>query len=312
MRFWVGVTDPGWFKFLSARQLEEVNFWQPSSKPLFSRALPGMPFLFKLKRPYNHIGGGGLYVADSILPLSVAWEVFGEKNGAATYEEFRSLLRPHFRKGHLDPTIGCTVLTNSFYLSESAMMEDPPGWAPNIVRGKFYDTVERDGRAIWDWVAQYLSARDLDKSTVREPDLNEREVKDKYGDPVLVRPRIGQSSFRVMVTDAYQRQCAMTGENTLEVLEAAHIRPYASEEGGHEVSNGLLLRADFHKLFDRGLVSVTPDYRIRVSPRIREAYFNGKAYYRLDKQPLSRLPQLPELMPNPDHLDWHFKNCFQR
>ena len=45
--------------------------------------------------------------------------------------------------------------------------------------------------------------------------------------------------------------------------------------------------ADFHRLFDAGLVSVTPDMTIRVSPRIREAWFNGKAYYRMDGQPLT-------------------------
>lgn len=68
----------------------------------------------------------------------------------------------------------------------------------------------------------------------------------------------------------------------LEVLEAAHIIPYADERI-HELNNGLLLRANFHKLFDKGLISVKPDYEIKVSPRIRETYFNGKAYYRREK-----------------------------
>jgi HNH endonuclease len=63
-----------------------------------------------------------------------------------------------------------------------------------------------------------------------------------------VKPRLGQSSFRVLVTDAYKRRCAITGENTLVALEAAHIVPY-SKDGSHEIRNGLLLRADFHRLF---------------------------------------------------------------
>ncbi len=46
---------------------------------------------------------------------------------------------------------------------------------------------------------------------------------------------------------------------------AAHIIPYGAG-GKHEIPNGLLLRADIHKLFDRGYVTVTPKYRFRVSP----------------------------------------------
>src|SRR3546814_20543049 len=81
----------------------------------------------------------------------------------------------------------------------------------------------------------------------------------------------------------------MTGETTLPVLEAAHIQSYA-DEGTHQVSNGLLLRSDFPKLFDAGLVTVEPDYRIRISRRIRDPYVNGKAYYRLHGQQLAGLP----------------------
>lgn len=44
---------------------------------------------------------------------------------------------------------------------------------------------------------------------------------------ILIRHRLGQGAFRVLVTDAYQRRCAISGEKTLPVLEAAHIRPYS-------------------------------------------------------------------------------------
>jgi putative restriction endonuclease len=132
----------------------------------------------------------------------------------------------------------------------------------------------------------------------------------KYGNPILVKPRLGQASFRVLVTDAYKRRCAITGESTLVALEAAHIVPY-SNDGSHEIRNGLLLRADFHRLFDVGLVSINQDLRIKISPKIRETWFNGKAYYRLNDQPLSVIPDLPAHQPDPDRLGWHFKNCFQ-
>jgi putative restriction endonuclease len=91
----------------------------------------------------------------------------------------------------------------------------------------------------------------------------------RYGKPILVQPRLGQGAFRLLVTDAYQRRCAVTGERTLPVLDAAHIKPYA-ELGPHRLENGILLRKDLHALFDAGYVTVTPSLELRVSRRIRE------------------------------------------
>lgn len=312
MKFWMGVTDNNWFRFLATKRLDEANFWQPSAKAPFLNAPAGLPFLFKLKRPYNHIAGGGFFVAYSTLPVTLAWEVFGEKNGAASLDEFRGMLEPISSARSHNDEIGCTVLTNPVFFEESDWIADPPGWSGNIVRGKMYDSTENNGSIIWNRIQSLLlpvagEIRPLipaSESGVREPTGN------KYGPPALVKPRLGQSSFRVLVTDAYKRRCAITGENTLVALEAAHIAPY-SKEGDHDVKNGLLLRADFHRLFDVGLVSVTPDFRIRVSPRIRETWFNGKIYYRLDNQPLSVLPDRMESRPDPDRLNWHFKTQFQ-
>ena len=96
----------------------------------------------------------------------------------------------------------------------------------------------------------------------------------------MIRPRLGQGAFRVLITDNYQRRCAVTREKTLPVLDAAHIRPY-SKGGQHDVRNGLLLRRDIHSLFDRGYVTVTPEHRFEVSRQLDEDYGNGKVYYDL-------------------------------
>ena len=109
---------------------------------------------------------------------------------------------------------------------------------------------------------------------------------------------------------AYRRRCALTGESTLPVLEAAHILPFA-ESGPNDVANGLLLRSDFHKLFDLGMITVTPEFRVEVSPRIREEWFNGKAYYRLHGQELANLPASSSERPNPTFLRWHNESRYQ-
>ena len=311
MKFWVGVTDNNWYKFLAQRKFEEVNFWQPSAKALFKNAQPGMPFLFKLKRPFNHLAGGGFFVTYTTLPLSLAWEVFGEKNGAQSLDELRALMQPLMTGSVTDPEVGCTVLTNPVFLDQFDWMENPPGWAGSIVRGKMYESNQADGEQIWKRFESFF-VQNTSSHVASEPTVASDPPKEgpKFGEPILVKPRLGQSSFRVLVTDAYKRRCAMTGESTLIVLEAAHIVPYA-RDGTHEISNGLLLRSDFHKLFDKGLVSVTPEYRMRISPRIREAWFNGKAYYRLDNQPLAETPDTLQAQPDRDRLEWHFKNVFQ-
>jgi putative restriction endonuclease len=94
------------------------------------------------------------------------------------------------------------------------------------------------------------------------------------------------------------------------VLEAAHIRPYAGH-GGHEVTNGLLLRTDIHRLFDRGYVTVTPDYEFRVSDRLRSDYANGKTYYALNNRRIA-LPADVRYAPSREALAWHAEQCFLR
>src|SRR5215472_14790562 len=91
MNFYVGITDRDWFDFLSGMPgLDEVNFWQPSGNVQFKRLQPGEPFLFKLHSPDNYIVGGGFYSHFTILPASIVWKAFGEKNGARNEEEMRS------------------------------------------------------------------------------------------------------------------------------------------------------------------------------------------------------------------------------
>ncbi|MCL2591660.1 MAG: HNH endonuclease [Betaproteobacteria bacterium] len=305
MKFWVGVTDNAWFNFLSQSTPDEVNFWQPRGAAAYAALEPGTLFLFKLKRPNHHIAGGGYFVKSTSLPLSIAWEAFGSKNGAAQCDAFEKMIRsllvdPTVR----DPEIGCTVLAQPFFWPREAWIPDPIDFAANIVRGKYYDTAKPPGANLWADVQSRLATSFGKPLRVEEPNLPER-----YGSPMLVRPRLGQGAFRVLVTDAYQRRCALTGESTLPVLEAAHIRPYA-ESGPHHPANGLLLRSDFHKLFDIGLVTVTPDYHIEVSSRIREEWFNGKAYYRLHGQLLPRLPEHPNHQPGAAYLRWHNENRY--
>lgn len=70
--------------------------------------------------------------------------------------------------------------------------------------------------------------------------------------------RDGQRKFRNAVLSAYQGCCAVTGCSTTEALQAAHILECRGIEA-NIVSNGLLLRADIHLLYDSALLSIDPD-----------------------------------------------------
>lgn len=306
MRFWVGVTDNEWFHYLAhAPGIDEVNFWHPGGKAPFTTLPEGTPFLFKLKAPHHHIAGGGFFVKYESLPLPLAWDAFGEKNGAATYERLQALIGPLRRRddGHT-PEIGCSILAEPFFWPREDWIPVRDSFARNIVTGRTYDTAEPEDARVWAEVEARLAAMPSGPLAVAE-----RPV--VLGPPRPIRPRLGQGAFRAMVTNAYQRRCAVTGEHTLPVLEAAHIRPVA-RSGPNNTFNGLLLRSDFHRLFDLGLVTVTPDYRVEVSGRIREEWFNGRAYYRLHGERLASLPERPADRPRPDLLAWHNEHVFER
>ena len=125
----------------------------------------------------------------------------------------------------------------------------------------------------------------------------------------LTKHRLGQGAFRVLVTDAYQRRCAVTGEKTLPVLEAAHIKPY-SEDGPHLTSNGILLKSDVHTLFDKGYITIDENFTVDVSPRLHEDYGNGKDYYKYHGKKLLILPGNFSDQPSKDYLRWHNENVF--
>lgn len=93
MKMYAGVTDNAWYSFLAGQgSVDEVNFWHPGGKSPFARLPEGAPVLFKLKRPHHHIAGGGFFIKFTSLPLRLAWDVFGAKNGAATFREFEGLI----------------------------------------------------------------------------------------------------------------------------------------------------------------------------------------------------------------------------
>jgi putative restriction endonuclease len=305
----IAVTHYDWYDFLSQRRSwDEVNFWTPSAHWTF-RAPDFSPFLFKLKAPHKAIAGFGYFARYSALPEWLAWDCFGQANGCNSFEEMHARLEKIRRSFRAAPSagiqqIGCIVVVNVTFFDQADWIPQPKDWpAPNL-RPMRYDLDVGEGARVW---AECLACvRAGQEFRVAEP--HEAEQGPRYGSPLLVHPRLGQGAFRVSVTEAYNRACAVTEEHSLPALEAAHIRPFA-KEGPHEVRNGLLLRADLHRLFEQGYVTVTPEYRLEISDRLRDDYHNGRTYYPLRGTHIS-VPKSSIERPTRDFLEWHNQNVF--
>ncbi len=307
MKMYVGITDYDWFKILKQANCDEVNFWKPGGRANFKALNEGDLFLFKLHSPQDFIVGGGLFLKFSILPSSLAWEAFGIANGASSLFELNNRVYKYKKTNRLsdpDPQIGCIILSMPFYFDKEDWISVPENWNRNIVQGKTYDTFEYHGKLLYQQVQGKLNNQKFNPCVVRGDSMNSR-----YGKEQLTRSRIGQGVFKVLITDAYHRRCAITGEKTLPVLEAAHIKPY-NLDGPHEINNGLLLRRDFHTLFDRGYITVYKDFTVEVSHRIKEDFKNGREYYAHHGSKLIILPERREQLPDPHYLEWHNENVY--
>jgi hypothetical protein len=122
-------------------------------------------------------------------------------------------------------------------------------------------------------------ARFDEESAADIPD-NDEDARERVARDVVARR--GQSTFRAALVAAYLGRCAVTGCNALQVLEAAHLRPYRGPSS-NLVTNGLLLRADIHSLLDQQLLAPEPDSRtIQISKQLI-----GIPYEELSGRPLA-------------------------
>jgi putative restriction endonuclease len=297
MKAFLAVTDPDWIDRLKSINATEANFWQPSPTRV---AMPEWtPWIFKVRRT-DLVAGYGFFSYWTIMPLSVAWETFGSANGVISYNDMIRRVGRLRREARTDDDVGCVVLSDVILLDRSDWISAPADWHRNVVRGAGYDLAIGEGARIWAQLQAVSTTHGKPGVILSVPGASALQ---------LVSARRGQGAFRLMVIDAYERRCAISGERTLPVLEAAHIRPFADHQQ-HEVQNGILMRSDIHRLYDRGLVTVEPDLTFRVSRSIERDYSNGKIYYELDGKTIAS-PLSPAMKPDTAALSWHSSEIFR-
>lgn len=292
----VGITDKGWYDFLRHRDCSHgVNFWLPSEKN--PRIELGEWILFK-GHAAGKVMGGACFLTSELLTINQAWSRWGQANGCADKDAFLGRLIKHQAsaqelRGHSH--IRCLFLDKPVFLDEKNWF-DVPGWKPGMNSIRKYD-------------ANHEYRKKLQQKLVVFPDteLAKKEI------VVLGKKtqRDGQHAFRKEILKNYESKCAITREKTKPVLEAAHIEPYAKSHN-HLPSNGLLLKSDIHKLFDEGLVSITPeDLKFHVSSLLEKKYKNGKYYYQFEGHEIN-VPERKELQPDLELLQKHFEKKFKR
>jgi putative restriction endonuclease len=308
MNLYVYPTDWNWFAFLRSQgQLDEVNFWRPGGKQAFTRLKTGELFLFRLGGSRNVIAGGGFFAHFSIAPLLKVWEAFDEKNGTPTYDALVRLIGHHkdlTAESAATSPIGCIILAAPFFWPEDQWIPVPSDYPQSAQQGHRYDSNAGTGKALWEQTVARVSTQHETRLQA-----NDWISQDVWGPLALVRRRTGQGTFRMLVADAYDRRCAVTGERTYPVLEAAHIRGLR-HDGIHRIDNGLLVRSDIHKLFDLGYVTVTPAFLFKVSARLKIDWSNGREYYHFDDKPI-RPPGDDRFRPAEEFLKWHNDTVFR-
>jgi len=223
VNLFVANTDNAWFDFLSAEPaVTEVNFWWPGEMT-FRALQPGELLVFRLKNPRSKIGGFGVFSSHSLLPIQLAWDSFGHANGVSSFEALRTAIAEYRTDSAIGPmtNIGCTILVEPIFFPSDLWFDVPSSWSRSIQRGKVYSTDNAEGLKLWN---QLQDAAQMCMATVSS---EMTEVQARYGAPALITPRLGQGAFRVAVTEAYGRQCAVTDGRVLPALMQLTLSPSA-------------------------------------------------------------------------------------
>jgi putative restriction endonuclease len=140
------------------------------------------------------------------------------------------------------------------------------------------------------------------------PSRDVAEADAKLGEAAAAKARGREGRFRSLVLPAYDYTCALTGYrvNTLGdyLVDAAHIYEFG-RGGNNEPQNGLALAKNSHWLFDRGLWSISDDYRVIVTSASFEEEGPDAFLLRNMAGRSIRLPDRSHLYPDRRYLAWH-------
>ncbi|WP_079476244.1 HNH endonuclease [Marinococcus halophilus] len=297
-------TDHNWYFELSSQPVPyEVNFWTPT--PWNPKSLKeGDLFLFLLKAPYRKVCGYGRFSYYANMQVLEAWYRFGKGNGVNSLNELMMRANKYVSKNtskrigkeDYQHYIGCIVLKNVYFFDENSLVDLKDlkiDFSKNIVKYKYVEESEYILKTLEERKTTEMSRRfELVNETMAAYELKKQKVRNE------------QSAFRQQLMEIYRHQCSVTNESTREVLEAAHIQPYINMDSNN-IQNGIVLRADLHRLFDHGLFTINEDYSIKTSEILHS---NN---YRMLENKKIYLPERTDLRPSEEAIAYHKENIFR-
>ncbi|ARO31295.1 HNH endonuclease family protein [Rhizobium sp. NXC14] len=296
--FAIAPTDLDWFDRLKTGPVPRlVNFWTPTPWNV-RRLTVNDRFYFLLKHPIRKVGGYGNFDSYVEMPAEDAWEKFGIGNGLDSKEDLIAKVRNFTARRSLatlsgNPRIGCILLREAVFLNDDEFVApDNVGhlFPRQVVKLKYFNDV--------DLLAPALGASILAKTpfTLIAGTGTKKQVSRK--------DRKGQAVFRQVILRNYGHRCCITGSTQEELLEAAHIQPYVDSRSDHP-QNGLCMRADIHRLFDSGLITIDSSLQLQVSPKLKDV-----EYVKMKGQPVT-VPALIEVRPSAKALEYHHDQVFR-
>jgi predicted restriction endonuclease len=174
---------------------------------------------------------------------------------------------------------------------------------PEINTPKNFATISiNESKNIEDIIKQYeikFTSRKAFESSLDSQIQNIRDERKKSNRNVIQRE--GQDEFKEILMNVYGGKCVITKCNVEDTLDAAHILPYKGRNS-NSIANGLLLRADIHKLFDCHRIAINPDtYKIVISSSL-----DNTDYKQFDGKPLG-FPKHSDANPSYEALKYKYK-----
>ncbi len=181
---------------------------------------------------------------------------------------------------------------------------------------KIEEDVWNEFNGNWEKLAfesELLISKYLNKPIEEVSNMQTEDIREGIERETVIKQRVNQSFFRSTVLSSYYNQCCITGLAIPDFLVASHIIPW-SKNTEHRLNprNGLCLNSIHDRAFDRGFITITPDFTVKISNALLD-FEKEKAvqdfFLKYDKKKIS-LPD--KFLPSRDFLDFHFENIFKK
>ncbi|MFN8365761.1 MAG: HNH endonuclease [Candidatus Kapaibacterium sp.] len=146
------------------------------------------------------------------------------------------------------------------------------------------------------------------EDTIELPDFDILEGEDKHR---FVKTRVNQKFFRESILGIYHNTCCITGIDNPKLLVASHIIPWAKDkENRLNPENGICLNSIHDKAFDQGLITITPDYKVKLSRKLLQSQHQDSIQKFFKDYEDANIIMPDRYFPNTEFLEYHNKHIF--